>query len=137
MIVIDQQKCDGCARCMDVCPVAAIYLVDNRAQIDSTTCTECGACLDVCPEGAIQRSQREQQQQPVRYQKESQSSLLTAVKSSMIAVASTMLPLLISKLGDLVISKLENQHPAASKPGQNFSKSARRIRRRYRGGGGK
>ncbi len=46
-------KCIGCGICVDVCPVEAISLIDNKAVIDKETCLECSSCIDVCPVEAI------------------------------------------------------------------------------------
>ena len=51
-IKIDEEKCTGCAICVDVCPVEAIT-VDQVAHIDTETCIECGACVDECPNDAL------------------------------------------------------------------------------------
>ena len=50
----DIQRCTGCATCVAVCPVDAISIVNDKAQIDDEICTGCGACVDACPEGAMQ-----------------------------------------------------------------------------------
>ncbi|UCE06805.1 MAG: 4Fe-4S binding protein [bacterium] len=39
---------------MDACDFGAIYLLDNKAQIDQSQCTACGACVKVYPTHAIQ-----------------------------------------------------------------------------------
>jgi NAD-dependent dihydropyrimidine dehydrogenase PreA subunit len=51
---IDVQRCTGCGACVEVCPVEAIALANERAHIDPEICTGCDACIDACPEGAIQ-----------------------------------------------------------------------------------
>jgi Fe-S-cluster-containing hydrogenase component 2 len=51
---IDGQRCAGCATCVEVCPIDAISIVNDKARIDDEMCTGCGACVDACPEGAIQ-----------------------------------------------------------------------------------
>jgi NAD-dependent dihydropyrimidine dehydrogenase PreA subunit len=53
MIQIDERLCDGCGSCVDVCPVDAISLKDQRATVAAELCTECGACVSVCLQGAI------------------------------------------------------------------------------------
>ena len=51
---IDVQRCTGCATCVQVCPVGAIRLENDKAHLDDGICTGCGACVDACPEGAMQ-----------------------------------------------------------------------------------
>lgn len=53
-ILINQEKCpDGCADCLDACPVTgALYLSDKdrKVSINELFCVYCGACKIVCPE---------------------------------------------------------------------------------------
>ena len=44
--IIDREKCVACGECLEVCPVDAIDLVDDLAQVDDN-CTLCGMCVDV------------------------------------------------------------------------------------------
>jgi Fe-S-cluster-containing hydrogenase component 2 len=53
MIVVDKDECTGCETCVPVCPVEAISMVDDKAQIDPDTCTECESCVAECPVEAI------------------------------------------------------------------------------------
>ncbi len=43
-MLIDRQKCVGCATCIPWCPVQAIYVREGKADIDRDRCTECGTC---------------------------------------------------------------------------------------------
>lgn len=56
-IKLDTSKCDGCGRCIDMCPVGAIKLdpqtENNVVEIDRGLCTNCGKCIDVCYTGAL------------------------------------------------------------------------------------
>jgi len=42
---IDKGKCIGCANCVPVCPMGAIYIGDDRlSEINPDACVECHAC---------------------------------------------------------------------------------------------
>ncbi len=42
---IDKAKCIGCANCVPVCPMGAIYIADDGlSEINEETCVECYAC---------------------------------------------------------------------------------------------
>lgn len=54
MPVVDQQKCNGCGLCVDVCCCNALILVGNVVTIIETReCDWCAECESVCPTGAI------------------------------------------------------------------------------------
>jgi ferredoxin len=51
---IDRSSCNGCGRCLQVCPYDAIELnEDGKAVIDQTLCQQDGACVRVCPQNAV------------------------------------------------------------------------------------
>ena len=120
---------------MEICEIGAIYLIDNKAQIDQTRCTECGACLDVCPDNAIMVEHTKEQEYPIVADSSPRQSILAAVKSSVVAVGSALLPLVITKVGDLLSSKLENANRSTPPTKQNIMNSGRGGRRRSRGKG--
>jgi NADH-quinone oxidoreductase subunit F len=44
------EKCQGCQKCVDVCPASAISGGKQMIHvIDQATCIKCGTCLDTCP----------------------------------------------------------------------------------------
>jgi electron transfer flavoprotein alpha subunit len=51
-VAVDKEKCTGCSRCVNVCPVNAIK-IEGRIAIISDECIECGACINVCRAGAM------------------------------------------------------------------------------------
>ncbi|MFW6113470.1 MAG: 4Fe-4S binding protein [Actinomycetota bacterium] len=50
---IDKEGCTGCGICVEECPVDAIYMEDDTADIDMGKCIRCGTCHDICPEDAV------------------------------------------------------------------------------------
>ncbi len=60
IIVIDEEKCNGCGQCIPNCPEGAIQIVDGKARlISDLLCDGLGACLGHCPQGAISIIERE------------------------------------------------------------------------------
>jgi NADH-quinone oxidoreductase subunit F len=44
------EKCQGCEKCLDVCPEDAIEGEEDMIHvIDQSSCTRCGKCFEVCP----------------------------------------------------------------------------------------
>ncbi len=56
-MIINEELCIGCGNCVFTCTVSAIYLKDEKAEIDREACVECGNCLRVaeCPTDALQQ----------------------------------------------------------------------------------
>src|SRR5438046_10645808 len=48
-------KCVGCkyTDCVEVCPVACFYELDDQLVIHPDECIDCTACVDTCPVHAI------------------------------------------------------------------------------------
>jgi nitroreductase/NAD-dependent dihydropyrimidine dehydrogenase PreA subunit len=58
MIAIDNEKCNGCGFCRDVCPDYAFKLKPAAAGLKAIVrypdqCCSCGHCIAVCPTGAL------------------------------------------------------------------------------------
>jgi ferredoxin len=57
MPVVDEERCNGCGKCVNACPVEAMSLVSandarrpaaKRAKIDEERCLGCGVCVRTC-----------------------------------------------------------------------------------------
>ena len=60
IIIIDEEKCDGCGVCIPACAEGALQLVDGKARlVKESYCDGLGACLNECPQGAITLEERE------------------------------------------------------------------------------
>jgi NAD-dependent dihydropyrimidine dehydrogenase PreA subunit len=60
IIVIDEEKCNGCGLCAKACAEGAIKIIHGKAKLVSETyCDGLGACIGHCPQDAIKIKQRE------------------------------------------------------------------------------
>lgn len=60
IILIDEEKCDGCGLCIPSCPEGALAIVDGKARLVSESyCDGMGACIGECPRGAMTVVKRE------------------------------------------------------------------------------
>lgn len=50
---IDPEACDGCGRCIPVCPKGSIAMVNGKAAVVGSESLNCGHCAAVCPRDAI------------------------------------------------------------------------------------
>ncbi|MBW1988772.1 MAG: FAD-dependent oxidoreductase [Deltaproteobacteria bacterium] len=64
-VVVEQQRCRGCGRCMEVCPFQAVSFRRNElggwyAVVDEALCKGCGNCISMCPSNASDSPYRDQ-----------------------------------------------------------------------------
>jgi ferredoxin len=66
---VKQDSCNGCGKCVEVCPVEAMAQVSaadpqkpkrRKARVDESLCLGCGVCVRVCPTGGISLEVRKQ-----------------------------------------------------------------------------
>ncbi|MES0445076.1 MAG: 4Fe-4S dicluster domain-containing protein [Desulfobacterales bacterium] len=54
VVTIDDDKCEGCEECVDVCPVEVFEMVDEKSSaVNADECLGCESCVEVCEPGAI------------------------------------------------------------------------------------
>lgn len=60
IIMITEEKCNGCGLCIGACHEGALQLVDGKARLVADSyCDGLGACLPDCPTGALTLIERE------------------------------------------------------------------------------
>ncbi|MBR9979814.1 MAG: ATP-binding protein [Desulfatitalea sp.] len=50
---VDEEKCDYCRKCADLCQFKAISVLSTVVMVFPEMCHGCGGCMAVCPKGAI------------------------------------------------------------------------------------
>jgi len=65
-VVIDEERCRGCGRCIEICPYRAVSFNPNgvggwHAVVDEALCKGCGNCISVCPSNAADSPYRNQE----------------------------------------------------------------------------
>lgn len=52
--IVDEEKCDGCGKCVETCLMKAIAVNENmKAVINRNKCKMCGRCMNTCPISAV------------------------------------------------------------------------------------
>jgi NAD-dependent dihydropyrimidine dehydrogenase PreA subunit len=51
--IVDVEKCEGCADCVEACPNGSITIVANVAVVSKDDCIDCSACVEACTKHAI------------------------------------------------------------------------------------
>ena len=54
VVYTNPAKCRDCYRCVRVCPVNAIKMIDAQASVIAERCIACGLCVNECPQDAKQ-----------------------------------------------------------------------------------
>ncbi|HKK91702.1 MAG TPA: 4Fe-4S dicluster domain-containing protein [Desulfobacteraceae bacterium] len=66
--MVDDTTCNGCGKCVEICPVMAMTLVSannpekpkqKKARLNADICLGCGICIRVCPASSIALTSRE------------------------------------------------------------------------------
>ena len=61
----DEELCNGCGDCVEVCPVDAITIEANIAVVDKDWCVGCGLCVGHCTLSAIKLQPRSEDALPL------------------------------------------------------------------------
>ena len=53
-VTVDEDKCEGCEECVEVCPVEVFEMEDDKSvPVNADECLGCESCVEVCEPGAI------------------------------------------------------------------------------------
>ncbi len=52
VVFTNKARCRDCYRCVRVCPVKAVRIVEGQAFVDAERCIHCGTCVRECPQEA-------------------------------------------------------------------------------------
>lgn len=52
-VLIDNEKCIGCGKCVKDCVSEKIKIIDGKAEFMYERCIQCGHCYAICPTGAV------------------------------------------------------------------------------------
>lgn len=55
---VNEELCAGCETCLERCQMEAIFMEDDRANIDLKRCVGCGLCVTTCPTQALSLHQK-------------------------------------------------------------------------------
>lgn len=67
--LIDEEKCNGCGKCVEVCPVEAMSLISandpkkkklKKARLNEEICIGCGLCVRACSNNGLRMIERSQ-----------------------------------------------------------------------------
>lgn len=50
---VDDARCRGCGRCIEVCSFGALRIVDEKITLNAALCRGCGLCTAVCPTATL------------------------------------------------------------------------------------
>lgn len=56
---VEQDRCDGCRKCVDFCEFNALAYINNKLLVFEEVCHSCGGCMLICPQNALSERNKE------------------------------------------------------------------------------
>ncbi len=54
VVNVDNEKCDGCEECVNICPSEVFKIVDGKSDpYQVSECAYCLSCVEACPNTSI------------------------------------------------------------------------------------
>jgi Fe-S-cluster-containing hydrogenase component 2 len=53
VVLLDDDKCVGCGKCVTACPGRVLTIVSGKAEVQTGECLGCQGCVLLCPVGAV------------------------------------------------------------------------------------
>ena len=54
IVTVDQEKCDGCEGCSNICPSEVFRIADGKSDPhQAEECLYCLSCVEACPSSSI------------------------------------------------------------------------------------
>jgi NAD-dependent dihydropyrimidine dehydrogenase PreA subunit len=76
VVSMDQEKCEGCATCIERCQMEAFRMEDNMVFLEPDRCIGCGLCVTTCPAEALELIRK-----PKDKQREVPKNMMEALKN--------------------------------------------------------
>jgi ferredoxin len=103
--VYDADACQACGLCIERCQMDALWMRDDRIEMDRGRCIGCGLCVSTCPTDSLRLTRKPDDEQPEIPQDIVQTSIQLVRKRGKLGPIGMIKMQLKSKLDRLLASK--------------------------------